>query len=166
MMISIFIAEAGIAQEVADSAQLATFLKGRSYGAMHVSQLPTGHLWTEVAVNGVKGRFILDTGAGATVIESERKDKFKLQVGVDTTQAYVAGSGPGMAAVTSEHNIIQIGTAYAAPSMTLHLLSLDKVNAAMRALGLPQVDGVLGADVLAASHAIIDYSGKIVYMKQ
>jgi len=45
------------------------------YMKIPIRKLLTGHLVFNVVLNGVDGRFILDTGAGGTVVELKRKDK-------------------------------------------------------------------------------------------
>ena len=41
--------------------------------------MPSGHLHLFGQLNGVDGNFVLDTGAGATVIEKKNKEKFGMQ---------------------------------------------------------------------------------------
>ena len=62
----------------AQSNDLQEFLLKKGYVAIKLNKLIIGHLYMEGTLNGVKGKFILDSGAGATVIDEKAKDKFKL----------------------------------------------------------------------------------------
>ena len=71
-----------------------------------MNKLITGHLYFNTTLNGVKGKFILDTGAGATVVEIKNKDKFKLKA-EESTQAG-AGAGGSMNLTLSKNNHLKM----------------------------------------------------------
>ena len=48
---------------------LAEFLSGRHYQKVSLRKLATGHLLLEACINDIPGAFILDSGAGATVVD-------------------------------------------------------------------------------------------------
>lgn len=162
--ISGFLFHEGFAQTNSDSAQIAEFLRGKNYRAIKLEKYPTGHLVTRVKLNGVKGLFILDTGAGATIVENERKDKFLLSIQSDTIKAYGAG-GSSMAVQTSAGNTLELDGDYKEKDFTLKLISLENVNGALRRLKLDEVDGIIGADILTQRSALIDYKNLVLYLK-
>jgi hypothetical protein len=45
-------------------------------------------------------------------------------------------------------------------------MKLDHVNKAFTSMGLKEVDGVIGADILTENKAIIDYSNLILYLRK
>lgn len=60
--------------------------------------MPSGHLHLFSQLNGVDGNFVLDTGAGTTVIEKKNKEKFGMQTKATENKATGAG-GTGMLVV-------------------------------------------------------------------
>lgn len=44
------------------------------YIKLQMEKMPSGHLHIVGELNGIKGNFILDTGAGATVIEEKNRE--------------------------------------------------------------------------------------------
>jgi len=106
----------------------------------------SGHLQLNGSINGVNGSFILDTGAGATVIEQSLKEKFKMtSIKTDDTATGAGG---------------------AVENMFLTLMDLNYVNDAFESLGIQKADGVIGADVLTDGKAIIDYYNLALYLKK
>src|SRR6476469_603528 len=75
----------------ADSSALGQFLTQRGYKSVPLQKYASGHLSTEVVINGVTGRFILDTGAGGTVVEEKRQSKFKMSSAPTSEKATGAG---------------------------------------------------------------------------
>ncbi len=44
-------------------------------------------------------------------------------------------------------------------------MPLDHINNAFKQMGIEEVDGVIGADILTTGKAIIDYANLILYLK-
>jgi len=136
----------------------------KGYVRIEIEKMLTGHLLLEVELNGVKGKFILDTGASTTVLESNRKDKFNLMI--ESTDEEAAGAGgAGMQMETSDGNNLKIGDTEF-DNFQIYLMSLDHVNQAFSSYGVEEVDGVIGADVLTFKDGIIDYSNLVLYLKR
>lgn len=144
--------------------ELEKFLtKQNNYVKIPITKTASGHLHIVAILNGVEGEFILDTGAGATVIENKRKEKFKLQ----TEEATNSGTGAGgtQSMQKSLNNNFKIGS-LEKPAFNLYVMNLDHVNNALKSMGLNEVDGVIGADILTENKAIIDYSNLVLYLKK
>ena len=47
---------------------------------LEIKKMPSGQLFLSGKLNGVDAVFMLDTGAGATIIEEKNKEKFKLSI--------------------------------------------------------------------------------------
>jgi predicted aspartyl protease len=98
------------------------------YSSIALTRLKTGHLTLKARINGVPGRFVLDTGAGRSVIESARREKFRL-ARLDRTTAVATGAGGSVALRMSHGNRLQIGD-YQDYGFTAYLMPLDQVNLA------------------------------------
>ena len=133
------------------------------YSSIALTRLKTGHLTLQARINGVSGRFVLDTGAGRSVIEAARHDKFKLGR-IDRTVAVATGTGGSVAMRMSHGNRLQIGD-YQDYGFTAYLMPLDQVNLAFLRRGQERIDGVIGADVLRSGHAVIDYASATLHLK-
>ena len=117
----------------------------------------------QARINGVTGRFVVDTGAGRSVIEASRRQKFGLAK-TDRTSGVAIGAGGNLPLHMSHGNRLQIGT-YVDQGFTAYLMPLDQVNLAFLRRGQAQIDGVIGADVLRSGSAVIDYGRPILYLK-
>lgn len=136
---------------------LSAALGAAGYHRVPLQRLSTGHLELQVVLNGVSGRFILDTGAGGTVVERQHQVRF----GLEAIRSEHTGSGAGgsdLALKNSEGNTIAFG-ALSIPNFKIVLMDLSHVNNAFVALNIPEVDGVIGADVLSSRASVIDYGG-------
>jgi predicted aspartyl protease len=60
------------------SITLNKFLKSEGYSSVKLIFLETKHYLIEAKVNGINGRFILDTGASNSCICTSLEDKFKV----------------------------------------------------------------------------------------
>ena len=143
---------------------LESYLTKDNYVRLELKKMPSGHLHIFGQINGVNGNFILDTGAGATLIEEKNKGKFQMLTKESEKQAAGAG-GIGMKMQTSDNNTLKIGK-LKLTEQNLMLMNLDHVNHAFESMGLEKVDGVIGADILTDRKAIIDYSNLILYLKE
>ena len=147
-----------------DSTALENFLIVKhNYIKIPIKRMASGHLYVNVLLNGVKGEFILDTGAGATVVETNRKDKFKLQT--DDSENSGAGAGGTQTLQKAINNTLKLGS-LTKSKFDLYIMNLDHVNNALSSMGLKEIDGVIGADILTENKAIIDYSNLILYLQK
>mgnify|MGYP001083439497 CR=1 FL=1 len=148
----------------AQKSDLRSFLTKEGYIAIKLNKLLIGHLYLEGTLNGVKGKFILDSGAGATVIDETVKDKFKLNTdkGGD-----IPAAGAGSASLTAKMvagNTLVLGN-YKRGDFSLAVMNLDHVNNALKAVGISPFDGVIGADILSSGKAVIDYATLTLYLQ-
>ena len=152
------------AAQTSVSARVASALEAAGYTAIPMTRHGDAHLTVEMRVNGVPGRFILDTGAGRTVIDRAAQSRF------DEGRAVVAGGvatgagGSGLAIAALPGSRLRIG-AYRDDAFTVHFLALDHVNAAFSQRGETPVDGVIGADILERGGAVIDYPNLRLYLR-
>jgi len=139
------------------------FLKDQGYSKSKLKRTITNHFEVKATINGIKGRFILDTGASNSCIGFTDTDFFKLNAEESSIKA--AGAGAiNMQTQTATHNTIKIG-AYTNNAVTFVLFSLEHVNTALTMHNAKPVHGIIGADILIHAKAIIDYNKKYLYLK-
>ncbi len=144
--------------------EMGAALEARGYVAVPMRRHGATHLAIEARVNGVPGTFILDTGAGRTVVDTAVQSRFDPDRAARAAgRATGAGAG-GMAIAALPGNRLRIGD-YRDDAFTLHFLALDHVNAAFSQRGEAPVAGVVGADVLERGGAIIDYPNLRLYLR-
>jgi hypothetical protein len=134
-----------------------------AYRKIPFKLLKTHHLQIKVKINGITGIFILDTGASNSCIGFESVDYFKLKTKKSKTKA--AGAGAiNMHAEISKKNTLKIGKWYD-DNFTLVVFDLSHVNEALTSQNVKPIHGIIGADVLLKGKAIIDYSGRYLFLK-
>ena len=143
--------------------ELQDFLKVRKYKKIKFKVLKTQHLLINAKINGIKGKFILDTGASTSCVGFESIERFLLDAEISDTKAAGAG-GTGMETQIAKNNEIQLGRWY---DRRFHIVVFDMshVNEALKQYKTKPVDGIIGADILLKGEAIIDYSNHYLYLK-
>ena len=144
------------------SITLNKFLKSEGYSSVKLIFLVTKHYLIEAKVNGIDGRFILDTGASNSCICTSLEDKFKVISKESKEKASSANSEMTNTKI-SKRNIIQIGKW----EDKINLISFDMnhINNALSQKKVSPIDGILGADILKKSKAVIDYESNKLYLK-
>lgn len=142
---------------------LQTFLLDKGYTKVKLKLTKTNHFEIKATINGVKGLFILDTGASNSCVGFEAIDTFKLIAKDSKIKAAGAGASDMMTQV-SKKNTIKIGK-WKKDKVALILFNLTHVNLALTTHNAQPVDGIIGADILKKSKAIIDYEKKYLYLK-
>lgn len=126
--------------------------------------MKTNHLELSAKINGVKGRFILDTGASNSCVGLDLIEYFKLTS--EESEIKAAGAGAtDMETQKSENNKLKIGD-WKTKDCTLVLFDLQHVNTALKQHNEKKVHGIIGADVLENGKAFIDYNKKVLYLKK
>ena len=144
------------------SITLNKFLKSEGYSSVKLIFLETKHYLIEAKVNGIDGRFILDTGASNSCICTSLEDKFKVISKESKEKASSANSEMTNTKI-SKSNIIQIGKW----EDKINLISFDMnhINNALSQKKVSPIDGILGADILKKSNSILDYKSNKLFMK-
>ncbi|AZQ43421.1 retropepsin-like aspartic protease family protein [Nonlabens ponticola] len=122
----------------------------------------SGHIVTKASINGHQGRFIIDTGASATCVDQALYKDFDL-----TTEFMGKEIGTASGSLRpriSHNNMLELGD-WNDEDTTLLSMDMTFINTALKAEGMRSIQGLLGADFLVASKAVIDYSGKFMYLK-
>lgn len=142
---------------------LQQILKKENYRKIRFKVTKTQHLLIKASVNGVKGNFILDTGASNSCVGFESVELFSLTAGNSKTKAAGAGA-TGMLTQIAKDNMLKMGT-WKINDFHLVVFDLSHVNEALMEYKSKPVQGIIGADVLLEGKAIIDYYNHYLYLK-
>lgn len=143
---------------------LKKILKNKNYVRVPLVLTATNHFEINAAINGITGRFILDTGASNTCVGFDKLEFFNLTSKESKIKAAGAGA-TNMETQISTKNVIAIGD-WEKRKIKIVLFDLVHVNEALTAHKAMPVDGIIGADVLIKAKAIIDYKSKVVYLRK
>ncbi|MCG1036180.1 retropepsin-like aspartic protease [Polaribacter sargassicola] len=139
-------------------------LKKKKYIKIKLKKITTNHLELKAKINGVKGRFILDTGASNSCVGLDMIEYFKLNAKESETKAAGAGA-TDMETQQSDNNFLSIGD-WKTKKCHLVLFNLSHVNNALVQHKAKEVHGIIGADILQKGKAFIDYNKKVLYLKK
>lgn len=142
---------------------LQKFLLEKGYTKVKLQLTRTNHFEIKATINGVKGRFILDTGASNSCVGLDAIEIFHLDA--EDSEIKAAGAGAiDMLTQISNKNTLKIGK-WKNDKVALILFNLVHVNTALINHKSKPIDGIIGGDILKKSKAIIDYEKKYLYLK-
>ncbi|WP_026712171.1 retropepsin-like aspartic protease [Flavobacterium filum] len=142
---------------------LQSLLKDSGYKKINFKLSKTQHLLIKAKINGIKGSFILDTGASNSCIGFDVVEHFEIEAKASKNKAAGAGA-VGMETQISNQNLLQIGR-WKTKNLALVIFDLTHVNLALTQYKAKPVHGIIGADVLLQGKAIIDYYNHCLYLK-
>ncbi len=143
---------------------LKKILETRKYHRIPLTLSKTNHLEVTAEINGIAGRFILDTGASNTCVGIDRGDFFDLIS--EDSEVKAAGAGAtNMETMVSANNEISLGC-WKKKRQQVVLFDLVHVNQALTLHEALAVDGIIGADLLKKAKAVIDYSTASLYLRK
>ena len=139
-----------------------SFLKSVGYISVTLKLLKTNHYLLKACINGVEGKFILDSGASSSCMCLSLESKFKIDSKKNKIKASSATSNMEDTRL-SKNNTIEIRKWRS----TINLVSIDMthINRVLSEKETESVDGIIGADVLKKSKAVIDYESNKLYLK-
>ena len=143
---------------------LLKLLKKDGYQKINFKVSKTQHLLIKASINGIKGNFILDTGASNSCVGFESIELFQLSAGKSKTKASGAGA-TGMFTQLAKDNLLQLGK-WKHSEFHLVIFDLSHVNEALVQHKAKPVQGIIGADILIEGKAIIDYNNHCFYLKK
>jgi len=142
--------------------RLQEFLLQQGYVKIKLKLTKTNHFEINASINGIKGKFILDTGASNSCIGFDSVNFFNLNV--EDSDIKAAGAGAiDMHTKLSKKNVVKIGK-WKKEKVAIVLFNLTHVNKALTNHNSKPVDGIIGADILKKGKAIIDYNKKYLYL--
>ena len=139
-----------------------SFLKSIGYISVKLKLLKTNHYLLKACINEVEGKFILDYGASSSCICLSLENKFKISSKKNKIKTSSATSDMEDTRL-SKNNTIESGKW----GSTINLVSIDMthINRVLSEKETESVDGIIGADVLKKSKAVIDYESNKLYLK-
>ena len=141
---------------------LKDFLIQQGYIRVKLKKTITNHFEIKAKINGIKGSFILDTGASKSCVGTEDIDFFNLMS--QESEHKATGAGPSeIDTLISDKNEINLGK-FKIKKMSLILIDLSHINKALEKQDANPVKGIIGADILLKGKAIIDYNKKYLYL--
>ena len=144
------------------SKTLNKFLKESGYISIKLNFLKTKHYSLEANINGINGKFILDTGASNSCICSSLENNFNI-ISKETIEKASSATSEISNTKISKNNTIQIGKW----KNKINLISFDMshINHALNEKKIDSFSGIIGADILKKSKAILDYKSNKLYIK-
>ena len=144
------------------SKTLNKFLKESRYISVKLNFLKTKHYSLEANINGINGKFILDTGASNSCICSSLENNFNI-ISKETINKASSATSEISNTKISKNNTIQIGKWE--NKINLITFDMSHINHALSEKKIDSVSGIIGADVLKKSKAILDYNSNKLYLK-
>ncbi|WP_229741260.1 retropepsin-like aspartic protease family protein [Planktosalinus lacus] len=138
-------------------------MESKNFQRVSLKKINSNHFELKAKVNGVKGNFILDTGASNSCIGSDSIAHFNLDVAESEVKAAGAGA-TNMFTQIAEGYTLDIGD-WRQKKADFVVFDLQHVNEALQTANADAVNGIIGADVLKKSRAVIDYGRNCLYLK-
>lgn len=143
--------------------QLRELLEERGFYRIPLKKLKSGHYRFSAKINSVSGDFILDTGASTSCIGFNSVSYFFLKS--EASKIKAAGAGAiNMKTKLARNNNIAIGS-WNLAKVDFVLFDLSHVNEALQQVEEETVHGIIGADFLKTTRAVIDYGRNCFYVK-
>ena len=144
------------------SKTLNKFLKESGYISIKLNFLKTKHYSLEANINGINGKFILDTGASKSCICTSLENNFNI-ISKETIEKATSATSEISNTKISKNNTIQIGKWK--NKINLITFVMCYINQALNEKKIDSVSGIIGADILKKSKAILDYKSNKLYLK-
>ncbi len=154
-------------QKLATTENVNEFLTSMGYIAIPFRQNVAGQLLMNATINDVDGVYILDSGAGQTVVDAKQLDTLKLKLNYDETALTGGGVGAhSIENVPSYNNRIAIN-GFRLDNLLVAVMSLETAWESLAMVGAhDELYGIIGVDLLKTGNAIIDFSTMTLYLMQ
>lgn len=145
---------------------LRDFLTSHQYIAVPLRQNIAGLLLVKATINGQEGEYILDTGAGQTVIDDCQVSPLNLILNHLEMEHTGGGVGAhGIENIPSYNNVLNMN-GFILNDFTVAVMTLNTAWQSLAAVGAHDtLFGIIGFDVLDRGKAIIDYSSRTLFLK-
>ena len=144
-----------------------TFLKdllnNQQFVKVKLYKIKTQHLICFGSINNVKATFLIDTGASNSCISLENIDVYDLETEGEKFEASGA-SDKKMEAILSKECKFKLGR-FSMKKQKFVLLDLNHINSLLESQNVKKINGIIGAEFLKATKAIIDYDNLDLFLK-
>ena len=138
------------------------FLKNKGYCSVNLIFLKTKHYLIKAKINGINGEFILDSGASNSCICITKENKFKLQSIKSKIRASSATNEISNTNISKKNSIV---ISKLKDLIDLVTFDMSHINKTLKEKEIESVDGIIGADLLKKSKAILDFESNKLYLK-
>jgi hypothetical protein len=138
------------------------FLKNKGYCSVNLICLKTKHYLIEAKINGINGKFILDSGASNSCVCISKENKFKLETKKSKIDASSATNEISNTNISKKNSIV---ISKLKDLIDLVTFDMSHINDTFKEREIESVDGIIGADLLKKSKAILDYKSNKLYLK-
>lgn len=151
----------------ATTENISQFLTSIGYIAVSLRQNVPGQLLINAKINDVEGVYILDSGAGQTVVDTKQLDTLKLKLNYDETALTGGGVGAhSIENIPSYNNKLEINN-FKIDNLAVAVMSLETAWESLARVGAhEELFGIIGVDILKTGDAIVDFSTMTLYLKQ
>ena len=163
LIVALLCAPGGLALASAED-NLGAFLGPRGYSAVPLQSHAGPHMEVTARINGVPGRFLVDTGAQITVVNTGSLRHFHLSAVKTGVRVYGAVGGPGERIEAAMASRLQLGPCEFTPFL-LGVSNLSALNQGRSSRHMGPFDGIIGADVLQSAAFIIDCPSLVLYAR-
>ena len=125
--------------------------------------LKSGHLVTDCQVNGVSAKFIIDTGASNSCIDSNSVEKFKIKIENYDEQASSATEKIKNMYISKGNSIDIVG--FSIENLKLFVFDMGHINETLKENESIKIHGIIGNDIMNRHEAIISFLEKKIYLK-
>ena len=118
------------------------------------------HVMVEGSIHGKEAHFLIDTGASRSVFDPKTISTFIDDLTFEKKEGLTAGVGSSdLESATFQIDVFSLG---ALESLNYEAVALDleNIHEMYAKLGLPQIDGIIGGDLLKRHKAVINYRCK------
>lgn len=137
------------------------------YFPVPIRQNIAGQILIDARINNVLGSYILDTGAGTSVVDDKRIELLGLKLNDDEAELTGGGiGGHGIKNIPSYGNIVDIH-GLVIENVSIAVMSLASAWDSLASIGAhDELFGFLGVDILKSGNAILEFSTMTLYLKQ
>ncbi|PWG03709.1 hypothetical protein DF286_13090 [Sphingosinicella humi] len=132
------------------------------FASIPMTPLASGHHMVEVSVNGRAGAFLVDTGAGVTIVHTPSLESFGL---APAAGGHAAGTLTGVVPFAPVA-VARFAIGGTATQMSrIYAMDLSHIVETIAATTRQPIQGLIGQDVMRAQEAIIDVEHSVLYLK-
>ena len=129
---------------------------------MPLTREKSHHITVEARLAGRPARFIVDTGAGRTIVDVSAAAEYKLKLQAHSKKGRGIGSAATPMSSIAKHDLHLAGVDLSKTK----LLAIDLSHLKLTKAKVGPVVGVIGADVLWRHHALIDYGKSLMLVSE
>ena len=142
---------------------LKDLLNKQQFVKVKLYKIKTQHLICFGSINNVKATVLIDTGASNSCISIENIDVYDLKTEGEKFEASGA-SDKKMEAILSKECKFKLGR-FSMKKQKFVLLDLNHINSLLESQNVKKINGIIGAEFLKATKAIIDYDNLDIFLK-